>query len=169
MAGERGLLVTGMLGSPLTDQVLRDRISGSPAEAAVLGVELANRESHSSWREFLLQLKQRGLTGVEFVVSDDHSGLKKAIAEVLPEAASALEVAADAAPVFESPITGDGLVAKMTAAASMQTRPWATDSGAQVRRMSESTALDMFSFSFEGANRLARPADALEPGRLHPL
>jgi hydroxymethylbilane synthase len=41
LAGERGLLVTGMLGSPLTDQVLRDRISGSPAEAESLGVELA--------------------------------------------------------------------------------------------------------------------------------
>jgi putative transposase len=53
----------------------------------VLAIELANRESHSSWREFLLQLKQRGLRGVEFVVSDDHAGLKKAIAEVLPEAA----------------------------------------------------------------------------------
>lgn len=53
----------------------------------VLGVELANRESQSSWREFLLQLKQRGLAGVEFVVSDDHAGLKKAIAEIIPEAA----------------------------------------------------------------------------------
>src|SRR6266436_3246701 len=27
----------------------------------VLGVELANRESRSSWRDFLLQLKERGL------------------------------------------------------------------------------------------------------------
>jgi len=53
----------------------------------VLGIELANRESHSSWREFLVGLKQRGLRGVEFVASDDHAGLKKAIAEVLPEAA----------------------------------------------------------------------------------
>jgi putative transposase len=53
----------------------------------VLGVELAHRESQSSWREFLLTLKQRGLSGVEFVVSDDHAGLKKAIAEILPEAA----------------------------------------------------------------------------------
>jgi transposase-like protein len=53
----------------------------------VLAVELANRESRSSWKEFLLGLKERGLSGVEFVVSDDHAGLKKAIAEVLPEAA----------------------------------------------------------------------------------
>ena len=52
----------------------------------VLAVELANRESASSWKEFLLGLKERGLSGVEFTVSDDHAGLKKAIAEVLPEA-----------------------------------------------------------------------------------
>lgn len=31
-------------------------------------------------------LKRRGLHGVEFVVSDDHAGLRKAIAEVLSEA-----------------------------------------------------------------------------------
>lgn len=53
----------------------------------VLGVELANRESRSSWRDFLTGLKERGLRGVEFVVSDDHDGLKKAIRECLPEAA----------------------------------------------------------------------------------
>jgi putative transposase len=53
----------------------------------ILGVELANRESQTSWREFLLALRQRGLAGVEFVASDDHAGLKKAIAEVVPEAA----------------------------------------------------------------------------------
>lgn len=53
----------------------------------ILGVELANRESRSSWRDFLLGLKGRGLAGVEFVVSDDHPGLKAAIREVLPEAA----------------------------------------------------------------------------------
>jgi len=53
----------------------------------ILGVELANRESRSSWREFLLGLKARGLRGVEFVVSDDHDGLKKAISECLSGAA----------------------------------------------------------------------------------
>jgi putative transposase len=53
----------------------------------VLAVELANRESLSSWKEFLLGLKKRGLSGVEFVASDDHAGFRKAIGEVLPEAA----------------------------------------------------------------------------------
>ncbi|MFO1084416.1 MAG: IS256 family transposase [Reyranellaceae bacterium] len=52
----------------------------------VLAVELANRESRSSWKDFLLALKGRGLHGVEFVVSDDHAGLKAAIREVLTEA-----------------------------------------------------------------------------------
>jgi putative transposase len=52
----------------------------------VLGVELANRESRSSWREFVARLRDRGLTGVEFVVSDDHPGLRATIREVLPEA-----------------------------------------------------------------------------------
>jgi putative transposase len=46
-----------------------------------------NRESRSSWRDFLLRLKERGLFGVEFVVSDDHEGLRQAIGEVLPGAA----------------------------------------------------------------------------------
>jgi putative transposase len=53
----------------------------------VLAVDLANRESTSSWREFLERLRGRGLQGVEFVVSDDHPGLKRAVREVLPEAA----------------------------------------------------------------------------------
>lgn len=52
----------------------------------VLAVEMANRESQSSWKTFLSRLKQRGLHGVEFVVSDDHAGLKRAIEEVLTEA-----------------------------------------------------------------------------------
>lgn len=52
----------------------------------VLAVELANRESLSSWKEFCLALKERGLHGVELVISDDHAGLRKAIAEVFTEA-----------------------------------------------------------------------------------
>lgn len=52
----------------------------------ILGVDLAHRESTTSWREFLLGLRERGLTGVEFVVSDDHPGLRRSIAEIVPEA-----------------------------------------------------------------------------------
>jgi putative transposase len=53
----------------------------------VLAVELAARESQTSWRDFLLSLRERGLCGVELVVSDDHAGLRRALREILPEAA----------------------------------------------------------------------------------
>ena len=53
----------------------------------MLGVDLAGRESATSWKEFVASLKSRGLKGVEFVVSDDHPGLRRAISELLPEAA----------------------------------------------------------------------------------
>jgi putative transposase len=52
----------------------------------VLAVELANRESASSWKEFLTVLRDRGLHGVQVAISDDHAGLRRAIREVLPEA-----------------------------------------------------------------------------------
>src|SRR3954452_850804 len=48
----------------------------------ILAVELANRESITSWRDFCLALKGRGLQGVQLVISDDHPGLRKAIAEI---------------------------------------------------------------------------------------
>lgn len=50
----------------------------------VLAVEYANRESQGSWRDFLQGLLRRGLSGVLYVVSDDHPGLKAAVREVLP-------------------------------------------------------------------------------------
>jgi Transposase, Mutator family len=48
---------------------------------------VANRESRSSWKDFLLGLRKRGLNGVEFVVADDHAGLRSAVREVLTEVA----------------------------------------------------------------------------------
>ena len=50
----------------------------------ILAVEMANRESRSSWKDFLLGLRRRGLNGVEFVVADDHAGLRASVREVLP-------------------------------------------------------------------------------------
>ena len=52
----------------------------------ILAVEMANRESRSSWKDFLLGLRKRGLHRVEFVVADDHAGLRAAVREVLAEA-----------------------------------------------------------------------------------
>mgnify|MGYP005810236341 CR=1 FL=1 len=50
----------------------------------VFAVDLASRESRSSWRAFLLDLKQRS-RGSGVRVSDDHPGLEAAILEVLTE------------------------------------------------------------------------------------
>lgn len=52
----------------------------------VLGVELASRESTVFWKDFLAGLKRRGLHGVEFVVSDDHCGIRRAVGEMFPDA-----------------------------------------------------------------------------------
>jgi len=53
----------------------------------ILAVEMANRESRSFWKDFLLALKARGLNRVELVVADDHAGLRAALREALSEAA----------------------------------------------------------------------------------
>ena len=46
----------------------------------VLGVWCADSESEASWSTVFRELKERGLHGVSYVVSDDHKGLTKAIA-----------------------------------------------------------------------------------------
>jgi transposase-like protein len=53
----------------------------------VLAVDMANRESKTSWSDFLAGLKGRGLKGVRFVVSDSHEGIRHAVSRILPEAA----------------------------------------------------------------------------------
>ncbi|NYE56722.1 IS256 family transposase [Carboxydothermus ferrireducens] len=45
----------------------------------VLGIMLGDSESEESWSEFFSWLKQRGLHGVDLVVSDHHNGLRRAI------------------------------------------------------------------------------------------
>jgi len=46
----------------------------------ILGLMLGNSETESTWTSLFGWLKERGLKGVDFVVSDDHKGLKKAAA-----------------------------------------------------------------------------------------
>jgi transposase-like protein len=46
----------------------------------LLGVEVADTESEATYQELFRSLKRRGLSGVELVISDDHEGLKAAIA-----------------------------------------------------------------------------------------
>jgi putative transposase len=49
----------------------------------VIGLDVGESETEAFWRGFLRGLVERGLTGVQLVVSDAHPGLKKAIAQVL--------------------------------------------------------------------------------------
>jgi len=52
-------------------------------ERELLGFELGASESEAFWMEFLRSLVQRGLKGVQLVISDAHEGLKTAVAQVL--------------------------------------------------------------------------------------
>lgn len=45
----------------------------------ILGLMLGDTESEESWTEFFVSLKNRGLRGMEILVSDNHSGLIKAV------------------------------------------------------------------------------------------
>jgi len=45
---------------------------------SVLGVSVSLSEAEVHWRDFLTSLKQRGLLGVQLIVSDAHEGLKAA-------------------------------------------------------------------------------------------
>jgi putative transposase len=53
----------------------------------VLGSDVGDSEDEVFWTDFLRSLRERGLHGVQLVISDAHSGLKKAIAKVLSGAA----------------------------------------------------------------------------------
>lgn len=53
------------------------------ATRRVVGAERVDAESYRSWRDFLLPLRRRGLSGVRLVVSDAHEGLVRAVREVL--------------------------------------------------------------------------------------
>lgn len=45
----------------------------------ILGLMIGDSESETSWSKFFERLKQRGLSGVDLVVSDHHKGLVKAV------------------------------------------------------------------------------------------
>ncbi|WP_285498527.1 transposase, partial [Actinomadura sp. NBRC 104425] len=52
----------------------------------ILGVEVASAEDGAGWLAFLRGLVARGLSGVQLVVSDAHTGLVEAVASTLPGA-----------------------------------------------------------------------------------
>lgn len=71
-------------GGVVRDAAVLSAIGIGPDERRrVLGVSVALSEAEVHWRSFLESLVARGLRGVEFVVSDDHSGLRAARRAVL--------------------------------------------------------------------------------------
>ena len=48
-------------------------------EREVLGLDVGDSEDETFWRKFLTSLKNRGLTGVRLVISDQHAGLVAAL------------------------------------------------------------------------------------------
>jgi transposase-like protein len=59
---------------------------GADGHRQLLGVSLGVEESEASWAALLQQLVDRGLTGVQLVIADDHAGLAAAVRKWLPEA-----------------------------------------------------------------------------------
>lgn len=52
----------------------------------VIGAAEGAKEDHESWRSFLSNLKERGLSGVQLVISDKCLGLIEALGDTFPEA-----------------------------------------------------------------------------------
>ncbi len=50
----------------------------------ILGVSTSISEAEIHWREFLKSLQNRGMHGLQLIISDDHTGLKKARKTVFP-------------------------------------------------------------------------------------
>lgn len=57
---------------------------GPDGKRQILGVSVALSEAEVHWRTFLQSLQARGLCGVQFIVSDDHAGLRAARTAVFP-------------------------------------------------------------------------------------
>jgi putative transposase len=92
-------------------------------QRTILGVSVSLSEAEVHWREFLASLQRRGLCGVQMITSDDHAGLKEALAARLhgvpwqrcqfhlaenlldhvPSILSSQEVSAELRSVFDAP------------------------------------------------------------------
>jgi transposase-like protein len=59
---------------------------GPDGHRRLLGVTMGAEESEASWSELLGQLVDRGLSGVQLVIADEHAGLAAAVRKFLPEA-----------------------------------------------------------------------------------
>ena len=59
---------------------------GADGYRRILGVAEGHKEDKSGWSSFLRHLKERGLTGVQLIISDACLGLKESIHDYYPEA-----------------------------------------------------------------------------------
>lgn len=59
---------------------------GPDGHRRLLAITLGAEESEQSWAELLEQLLERGLSGVQLVIADEHAGLAAAVRRFLPEA-----------------------------------------------------------------------------------
>jgi transposase-like protein len=59
---------------------------GPDGHRRLLGLTLGYEESEDSWSELLAELLDRGLSGVQLVIADEHAGLAAAVRKLLPEA-----------------------------------------------------------------------------------
>jgi len=59
---------------------------GADGHRQILGVAEGQKEDLEGWRGFLRHLKDRGLAGVQLIISDACIGLVEAVAELFPEA-----------------------------------------------------------------------------------
>jgi transposase-like protein len=104
-------------------------------QRTILGVSVSLSEAEVHWRDFLASLQDRGLHGVQLVVSDDHAGLRAALRarlvgvkwqrcqfhlaknllEYIPPGISQEEVSAELRGVFHAPnrTEADRLLATM--------------------------------------------------------
>lgn len=60
---------------------------GARGRRRVVGLRCMDTESYAGWRDFLSDLRRRGMSGVQLVVSDEHAGLVRAAREVFGGAA----------------------------------------------------------------------------------
>lgn len=57
---------------------------GVDGHREILGVSVKLSEAEVHWRDFLQSLVNRGLSGIEMIVSDDHAGLRAARRSIFP-------------------------------------------------------------------------------------
>ncbi len=58
---------------------------GPTGHRRLLAITIGAEDSEDSWAELLEQLLERGLSGVELVIADEHAGLAAAVRRLLPE------------------------------------------------------------------------------------